>query len=126
MSVTSRAAALGPARDGGRSAEAELVLEANARATQALVSAAVAVGFGACAVSILSSLAIDALIASGLASWLARLIAAALLGLPALALARRAAAQIRRRHALPLEALGRLLAEATRPAAAPADDAPGG
>lgn len=124
--MTSRATAPGPARDGARSLETELVLEANARATQALVSAVTAVGFAVCAASILASLAIDALIAAGLASWLARSIVAASLAAPALALARRAAAQLRRRHALPLEALGRLLAEATRPAAMPADDVPGG
>jgi hypothetical protein len=103
----------GPDRD--RWSDAELILEAHARATQALVSAGMAIGLAACAASVLAGLAIDALIGWGMAAWLARLLGAAMLGLPALVLAKRAAAGFQRRSVMPLEALRMLLSEAGQP-----------
>lgn len=117
--------ALQPSRIGARPSDAEALLEANARATRALVSAATAIGFAACSVSILAALAIDALIGWGVAAWVARLSVAAALGLPALVLARQAAAQLQRRTSLPLETLQRILAEAGQPTRPWTDDGPG-
>ena len=99
-------------------------MEANARATRALVSVAMAIGLAACGLSILSAMAIDALVDRGIAPCIAKLLVAAALGIPALLLARRAAAQLQRGSVMPLEALRRILAEAGQPTRAGADDVP--
>lgn len=113
-----------PERDRNGAADAELLVEANARATRALVSVAMAIGLAACGLSILSAMAIDALVDRGMAPCIAKLLVAAALGIPALLLARRAAAQLQRGSVMPLDALRRILAEAGQPTRAGADDVP--
>ena len=111
-----------PVRDRDCGVDAEMLAEANGRAARALVSAGIAIGLAACGLSILSALVIDALVDRGLAPCLAKLLVAAALGIPALILARRAAAELQRGSVLPLAALRDILAEAGQPTRTGADD----